>query len=42
MANTDEAFGLIHRKESVEYRALIANLKGVERVVTCGCAPKSS
>lgn len=37
MADTDEVFTKIHRKEGVEYRALIANLKGVERAVACGC-----
>lgn len=37
MANTDEVFRRLHRKEAVQYRALIANLKGVERAVACGC-----
>lgn len=37
MANTDEVFRGITRKEGVEYRALIANLKGVERAIACGC-----
>ena len=37
MANTDEVFKNITRKEGVEYRALIANLKGVERAIACGC-----
>lgn len=37
MANTDEVFRGIHKKEGVEYRALIANLKGVERAIACGC-----
>ncbi len=37
MANTDEVFKKIKRKENVEYRGLIANLKGVERAVACGC-----
>ena len=37
MANTDEVFGLIHKKPGVEYRALIANAKGVDRAVACGC-----
>ena len=37
MAGTDEVFRLIHRKPGVEYRALIANLKGVERAAACGC-----
>ena len=37
MANTDEVFQKIRRKAGVEYRALIANLKGVERAEACGC-----
>lgn len=37
MANTDDVFRGIKKKESVEYRALIANLKGVERAIACGC-----
>lgn len=37
MANTDEVFRGIKKKEGVEYRALIANLKGVERAIACGC-----
>ena len=37
MANTDEVFRMIEQKEGVEYRALIANLKGVERAIACGC-----
>lgn len=37
MADTDEVFGRIKRKEGVEYRALVANLKGVERAKACGC-----
>lgn len=37
MADTDEVFKRINRKEGVEYRALIANLKGVERAAACGC-----
>lgn len=37
MASTDEVFALIHRRPGVEYRALIANLKGVERAAACGC-----
>lgn len=37
MANTDEVFRGIKRREGVEYRALIANLKGVERAAACGC-----
>ena len=37
MANTDEVFRGIHRKEGVEYRALIANSRGVDRAFACGC-----
>ena len=37
MASTDEVFKGITKKEGVEYRALIANLKGVERAIACGC-----
>ena len=37
MADTYEVFQSIEQKEGVEYRALIANLKGVERAIGCGC-----
>ena len=37
MADTDEVFQNLKRKEGVEYRALVANLKGVERAAACGC-----
>ena len=37
MANTDDVFRGIKKKDGVEYRALIANLKGVERAIACGC-----
>ncbi|WP_294147444.1 hydroxymethylglutaryl-CoA lyase [uncultured Clostridium sp.] len=37
MEDTDEVFRLIERREGVEYRALIANVKGVERAAACGC-----
>ncbi len=37
MANTDEVFKAIPQLEGVEYRALIANVKGVDRAVACGC-----
>lgn len=37
MANTDEVFQKLERKDGVEYRALIANVKGVERAAACGC-----
>lgn len=37
MATTDEVFSLIHRRPGTEYRALVANARGVERAVKCGC-----
>ncbi|MBQ8091477.1 MAG: hydroxymethylglutaryl-CoA lyase, partial [Pyramidobacter sp.] len=37
MANTDDVFKALTPVPGVEYRALIANLKGVERAVACGC-----
>lgn len=37
MADTDEVFKGITKKEGVEYRALIANARGVDRAVACGC-----
>lgn len=37
MATTDEVFRKINRKEGVEYRALIANMRGVDRAIDCGC-----
>lgn len=37
MANTDEIFKMLDRKSGVEYRALIANTRGVERAAECGC-----
>ena len=37
MATTDEVFRRLVRREGVEYRALVANLKGVERAAACGC-----
>ena len=37
MADTDEVFRGITRKEGVEYRALIANARGVDRAAACGC-----
>ncbi|MEM5780063.1 MAG: hydroxymethylglutaryl-CoA lyase, partial [Lawsonibacter sp.] len=37
MANTDEVFRRLVQKQDVEYRALIGNLKGVERAAACGC-----
>lgn len=37
MANTDEVFQRLQKRDGTEYRALIANLKGVERAAACGC-----
>ena len=37
MASTDEVFKNITMKDGVEYRALVANVKGVERAIGCGC-----
>jgi hydroxymethylglutaryl-CoA lyase len=37
MSNTDEVFKQIPQVEGVEYRALIANARGVDRAVACGC-----
>lgn len=37
MATTDDVFKRLKRREGTEYRALIANLKGVERAAACGC-----
>lgn len=37
MANTDEVFKSIPMVDGVEYRTLIANVKGVERAAACGC-----
>ena len=37
MADTDELFRLIGNFEGVELRALVANKKGVERAIDCGC-----
>jgi len=37
MATTDEVMKGIKKKDGVEYRALIANVKGVDRAVNCGC-----
>ena len=37
MANTDDVYRGIRRKEGVEYRALIANARGVDRAIACGC-----
>lgn len=37
MANTDEVFQLLGEQSNVELRALIANVRGVERAIACGC-----
>lgn len=37
MATTDEVFKGIKMVDDVEYRGLVANLKGVERAIECGC-----
>ncbi|MGF6906387.1 hydroxymethylglutaryl-CoA lyase [Fusobacterium sp. PH5-44] len=37
MANTDEVYKAIKMVDGIEYRALIGNLKGVERAIQCGC-----
>ncbi len=37
MANTDEVFNKLDKNPNVEYRTLIANAKGVERAIACGC-----
>ena len=37
MAVTDELFNAIGQREDIELRALIPNLKGVERAAACGC-----
>lgn len=37
MADTDKVFEQITKKEGVEYRALIANARGVDRAAACGC-----
>lgn len=37
MADTDEVFKGITKKNGVEYRALIANARGVDRAIACGC-----
>ena len=37
-ANTDVVYRALSRRSGVEYRALVANLKGVERAAACGCS----
>jgi hydroxymethylglutaryl-CoA lyase len=36
MADTDEVVRRLHPREGVEYRALVMNLKGVQRALDCG------
>ena len=36
LADTDEVFRMINKKEDVEFRVLITNLKGVERAIKVG------
>ena len=38
MANTDEVFLALGQREGVQLRALIANERGVDRAVACGCS----
>jgi hydroxymethylglutaryl-CoA lyase len=37
MANTDDVFKALGEVEGVELRALVANRRGVERAIKCGC-----
>jgi len=37
MANTDDVFKAMNKKPGVQYRALIANERGVDRAIACGC-----
>lgn len=37
MANTDEVYRALGKVDGVELRALVANKKGVERAIECGC-----
>ena len=37
MADTDQLFMRMKKRDGVEYRALVANVKGVERAEACGC-----
>lgn len=38
MANTDDVFLTLGQREGVQLRALIANERGVDRAVACGCS----
>lgn len=37
MADTDEVFKRMNKKDGVEYRALIVNARSVDRAIECGC-----
>lgn len=37
MADTDELFLAFSEFKDVEFRALVANVKGIERAIACGC-----
>lgn len=37
MANTDEVYRRLAQLPGIEYRALVGNVKGVQRAVECGC-----
>ena len=37
MANTDEVYLRLEQRPGVEYRALVGNLRGVQRAIDCGC-----
>lgn len=37
MADTDDLYRMVSQKEGTEFRALVANKKGVERAIACGC-----
>lgn len=37
MTDTDQLFKRMKKRDGVEYRALVANVKGVERAEACGC-----
>lgn len=37
MADTDQLFSSLNHIDGIEFRALIANKKGVERAINCGC-----
>lgn len=37
MADTDEVFRRLHQRPGIEYRALVGNVRGVQRAADCGC-----